>query len=99
MNNILKEFYKRFIVPFYIPILTLVAFFLIILSKENSEYQKLRLITFLIGLGIIVFSETTIRLISKNFTQNLILIFIPIILMSICYIYLMIKIKYSKIVT
>ena len=63
--------YKRFIIPFYIPILSLIPFLLITSSKENLNYNKLRLITFLIGLFVIIFSETTIRFISKIATQNI----------------------------
>ena len=50
MSNILKEFYKRFIIPLYIPLLSLIPFVLIISYKENSIYQKLRLITFIVEL-------------------------------------------------
>ena len=60
INNIFKEIYKRFVIPFYVPLLTLVPFLIIILSKESTKYHKLRLITFLIGLALIIFSETTI---------------------------------------
>ena len=55
MNNILKEFYKRFIIPTYIPILSLIPFFLIVISKEHSRYQKLRLFTFIAGLIFVIF--------------------------------------------
>ena len=66
INNIYKEIYKRFVIPFYLPILTLIPFLIIIISKESPKYHKLRLLTFLIGLIIIIFSETTIRFITEN---------------------------------
>ena len=34
MSNIFKELYKRFIIPFYIPILSLLPFLIIIISKK-----------------------------------------------------------------
>ena len=46
IENILKEFYKRFIIPLYIPILSLISLLLITLSKENMNYTKLRITTF-----------------------------------------------------
>ena len=95
IHNIFKEAYKRFITPFYIPVLSLISLFLIILSKENLNYQKLRLFTFSTGFLIIIFAETTIRLISKNFYQNLIFFSIPIILSFCLYFYLLIKFKYK----
>ena len=96
INNILKELYKRFIIPFYIPILTLIPFLLIIISKENSKYHKLRLITFLIGLTVIIFSETTIRLVSNSVKQNISLIIIPLIIFLTLYLYLFNKFKIKE---
>ena len=93
IKNIFKEFYKRFIIPFYIPILSLIPLILITISKENSIYHKLRLITFLIGLTIIIFSETTIRFISNFTIQNLSIISIPISLLLLFYISLFFKFK------
>ena len=88
INNIFKELYKRFIIPFYIPVLSLIPFLLIIISKENPKYQKLRIITFLIGFFVIVFSEITIRFISDLTSQNIILAIIPIIFLILFYLFL-----------
>ena len=96
VNNILKELYKRFIIPFYIPILSLTPLLLIIISKENSKYQKFRLTTFLIGLTIIIFSETTIRLVSSSTIQNVSLVIIPLIIFITLYFYLFIKFKVKE---
>ncbi len=97
MNNILKEFYKRFIIPFYIPILTLIPFILIIKSKEDSSYNKLRVLTFLIGIIVIIFSETTIRMISENQIQNISLIIVPLIILSLLYLFLFFNFRTFKI--
>jgi lipopolysaccharide export system permease protein len=70
LGNILKELYKRVVIPFYIPILMLVPFLLITSSKENISFSKLRFTTFLVGLFLIIFSETTIRLISEKLIKN-----------------------------
>ncbi len=88
IQNIVKEFYKRFIIPFYIPLLSLIPFLLITTSKENSNYNKMRLITFLIGLTVIIFSETTIRLVSKISIYDLGVMIIPIILLIFLYLFL-----------
>ncbi len=84
-NNIFKEIYKRFIIPFYILVLCLVPLLVTIMSKENSKYFKLKLITFLIGLFFIIFSETTIRLISESITKNISISLLPIIFIIILY--------------
>jgi lipopolysaccharide export system permease protein len=84
-NNIFKEIYKRFIVPFYILVLSLTPLFVIILSKENSKYFKLKLITFLVGLFFIIFSETTIRLISDSIIKNIYISLLPFIFIITLY--------------
>ena len=85
--NILKEFYKRFIIPIYIIILSLIPFFLILLSKESQNYNRIRLFTFLVGFAVIIFSETTIKFISSSIIQNIILSIIPIFLFFLIYIF------------
>jgi lipopolysaccharide export system permease protein len=70
LRSLLKELYKRILIPFYIPLLMLMPFILIISSKESSEYSKLQYIAFLIGLFFIIFSETTIRLITNDLFKN-----------------------------
>ena len=75
----LKELHKRFFIPLYVPLLMLIPFLLITSSKENLNYAKIRLLTFLIGLVVIIFSETTIRLISETLTKNYFIIVFPIV--------------------
>ena len=91
--NILKEFYKRFIIPLYIIILSLIPFFLILLSKESQNYNRIRLFTFLVGFAVIIFSETTIKFISSSIIQNIILSIIPIFLFFLIYIFFYFKFK------
>ena len=86
LNNIFKELYKRFVIPFYIPILILSSVCLVIYSKENINYTKFRLIIFLIGLGFIIFSETTLKFIQNTFYLNLKIFILPILLMLLFYI-------------
>ena len=88
INNIIKEIYKRFIIPLYIPLLSLIPFLLITTSKENSNYNKMRIVTFLIGLIIIIFSELTIRLVSQISIYDLSIMIIPVVLLSILYLFL-----------
>jgi lipopolysaccharide export system permease protein len=93
IKNIIKEFYKRLIIPLYIPTLTLIPLILIINSKESTNYFKTRTFTFIIGLVFIIFSETTIRFISENFTQNINLSIIPLISITTLYLIFLYKFK------
>ncbi len=83
--NILREIYKRLFIPFYIPILTLIPFLLIITSKENIHFLKLRVLVFFLGLSIIIFSETTIRLVDAILINNIKFIIIPLLILFIIY--------------
>ena len=96
LKNILKEFYKRFVIPFYIPILTLIPLILIVYSKESENFQKTKMKTFFTGMITIIFSETTIRMVSENLPQNIVLIILPVIFISILYLYFLYKFKFFK---
>ena len=93
INNIFKEIYKRFVIPFYLPILTLIPFLIIIISKESPKYHKIRLLTFIIGLIIIIFSEATIRFITNKIILNLSLLITPLFLLLIVYLYFFFKFR------
>ena len=96
IGNIFKEFYKRLVIPLYIPLLTLIPFLLILSSKVNSNYNKLRLFTFLIGLFFIIISETTIRFISEILFNNLTISLIPIVIFFILYLFFIQKLNFKK---
>ena len=96
LNNILKELHKRFFIPLYVPLLMLIPFLLITSSKENLNYAKIRLLTFLIGLFIIIFSETTIRLISETLINNYVIIIVPVISLLILYLIFLNKFNFIK---
>ena len=85
LKNIFKEIYKRIFIPLYIPILMLIPLLVTTSSKENKNYSKLKFMVFLLGLFFIIFSETTIRLISKIIYTNYFIISIPIIVLFILY--------------
>ncbi len=85
LNNVIKELYKRFIIPFYIPSLMLTILILVLKSKENINYFNYRILIFLLGLIIIISSEMSLRFIKDNFLENIKIFIIPII--SIVFIY------------
>ena len=70
INNILREFYKRLAIPFYIPVIVLVSMLLILTSKEKKFYNRKILLTFLLGLTILILSETSQRFIDNNFYKS-----------------------------
>ena len=93
IDNVFKELYKRHIIPFYIPILIIISLIHIINPKEKINYTKYRIYIFLIGLFLIIFSETTLRFISNKLVFNLNMATIPIIIFIILYLSILIKLK------
>ena len=85
LENIFKEIYKRFIIPFYIPLLVLTNYILFYYSKENTKYNSLKSKTFFVGIFFIIFSETTIRLISNQFSTNIYISSLPFIIFLLLY--------------
>ena len=96
LDNIIAEIYKRLTIPFYIPALMLVSLMLIIHSKEKVNYSNYRIIVFLIGFLIIVFSETTLRFINDSFYNNLIISMIPIMVTILFYFYFIMKFNFKR---
>ncbi len=97
LNNIIAELYKRIVIPLYLPALMLISLLLIIQSKEKINYSKYRLIIFLYGFFVIIFSESTLRFVNKSFQNNLALLLIPIILTLFLYFYFLQKLKLKNI--
>ena len=93
LDNIFQEMYKRFIIPFYLPVLILISLLLIIHSKENILYNRYKNGIFIAGLFIIIFSETALKFIQNNFYGNLKVIVAPIIIMF--FLYCVFKFKFN----
>ena len=85
LSGISQELYKRMIIPLYIPTLVLAVLILIIISRGNSNYLKLKSLIFLLGIFIIVFSEMSLRFIVEDLNINLKIILIPIMTLIIFY--------------
>ena len=96
IDNIIKELYKRIIIPLYIPVLILISLLLILRSKENINYPKYKILIFLIGFATIIISEMTIRLINDDFMKNIKFFVIPIILVISLYLNYLKQFKIKK---
>ena len=94
--NLLKELYKRLLVPLYIPVLMLIPYFLILSSKEKKNYSKLKVSTFLIGVITIIFSEGIIKFLSLDFFNNILIFFTPIMLFLFLYLMFLLKLKFKN---
>ena len=77
LRNVYKELYKRLIIPFYIPSLILISLLLIIKSKENIEYFKFRIFIFILGILLIILSESTLGYIEDFHLANIKFVALP----------------------
>ena len=94
--NMLKELYKRLIVPLYIPVLMLIPYFLILSSKEKKNYPKLKIITFVTGIITIILSEGIIKFLSIKFFDNLFIFIAPVIFFLFLYLIFFLKLKFKS---
>jgi lipopolysaccharide export system permease protein len=83
LANIFKELYKRYIIPFYIPVLVLITLILIQKSKEEKNYNNFKITVFLINFFIIILSETSLKFINNSIIDNTILAIVPLLLICI----------------
>ena len=95
IDNLFQELYKRFVVPFYIPILILISLLLVIKSKESVDYLKYRIIIFLFGLSAIIFSEVTLKFIETSFLKNTLITFLPLFIFILFYLFFFQNLKFN----
>ncbi len=93
IDNVFKELYKRHIIPFYIPILIMISLIHIINPKEKINFAKYRIYIFILGLFLIIFSETTLRFISSSLFFNVNMVTIPVIIFIFLYLLILLKLN------
>ena len=95
-GRINQELIKRFILPFYLPILSLIACLLITKSKDEFKFNKFSYLLFLLGVMIIIISELSIRYASENYLSNFFLITLPVLMFLVIYSYFIFKTRTPK---
>ena len=97
--NIYKALFKRLINPFYLPVLILISLLFVLTSKENLQYSKHKYLIFLLGLGLIILSESSLGYISNNIQKNILILILPMIITLLVYTAFIYKLKLFKRVT
>ena len=95
-KNLIQELYKRVILPFYIPLLFIIACFLTLKSKNNLNYNFFKIKIFLLGILFVIFSQISVNLVSKSNFIGFIMIIAPLILFLSSYIVFINKTKNSS---
>ena len=94
LNAIKDELLKRFYKPIFLPLIALITSLLIFKSKENSNYNRLKIYLFSLVFFIIVISEIALRYSSYNKIGMYFFISFPILVFFITY--LSLQIKFNK---
>ena len=90
------EFNKRFGMPIYIPLISLICSFLLSSRRDQKIYGYNKYIYFFIGFVILALSEVVVRYSGTSWTHSAIYYFIPLGLLPLFYISLIRKFKYEN---
>ena len=90
---ILEEFLQRVYKPMYLVILGLISSLLVLKSKDEIDYKKMKLNLFGLSFIVIVISEISLRYSAYNIVGTFFFIFFPIVIFCIVYLTLLKKLK------
>ena len=96
LKIITQEFYKRIILPFYIPLITIIASFLCIKSSSNKRYGIFKTQIFLIGILIIILSQISINIFNIVSLIGMSTLIIPLVVSILSYYFFLNKTKNSS---
>ena len=88
VKSISEELYKRFLLPFYTLIISLIGASLIIEPKSNYLLRFKKLNIFLIGILIIILSQISLKFILTSINLTYFSLLLPFILVIIYYLFL-----------
>jgi len=90
------EFNKRFGMPFYIPLISLICSFLLASRRDKKIYSYNKYIYFFVCFVILALSEILVRYSGLSWNHTAIYYLLPGILFPILYIFLIRKFKYEN---
>lgn len=85
IDEIRQELLRRFYLPFYLPLISLLCAALIIKSKEDKNYHKLKYFLFFFIFFIIVFSELSLKYYFTNIYSVSFFSLFPLIIFTFFY--------------
>ena len=92
-KNIKHELFKRIVIPFYLPLLSLIASILIARSKDHYNYNTFKVTLFFVGTLAIILSEMSVRYSHINYTFSLVFFLFPFFLFTTTYIFISNRLK------
>ena len=95
IKAVTKEFFRRFINPFYILLVSFISTCLVFKSKDERNYFRYKYFLFFLGIAAIVLSEISSEYLNFESLLSSILIFLPFLLSLLIYV-IMIKKNYAS---
>ena len=96
INDTKIELNKRFGMPLFIPLISLICCFLLASRKDKKMYGYHKYIYFIIGFIIVITSEITVRYSGISLNHTMVYYFLPIILPPLIYFILIRTFKYEN---
>ncbi len=93
LKNLTQEIYKRTILPIYVPILCIIASFVVLKSNNNDSFKNFKIKVFLCGILIIIFSQISINTVTISIHAGVATLCMPLILLFISYLFFLNKNK------
>ncbi|MGL3827104.1 LptF/LptG family permease [Candidatus Pelagibacter communis] len=94
-SEIMRELLKRFVKPFYIPLIAIICCFVIVSSKNKINFKKNNYIVFFVIFIVILFSEALVRYFSETFFHFFIYLIIPLISFTMSYVFFFTRVKHA----
>ena len=90
------ELNKRFGIPIFIPLISLICCFLLTSRKDKKIFNYYKYIYFFISLIILIFSETTVRYSGLSWDHTFTYYLSPLVMITLIYFVLLKKFKYEN---
>ena len=96
LKNIYEELYSRLIKPLYITFLITISLLFILRSKSNPTFKSYKFKIYFLGFVFIIFFESSSKFASINLLQNSFISILPILFVSMIYLYFLKTLRIKK---
>ena len=96
-NEIITVLNRRFLLPFYIPVVALICSFLLVRVQSKKSYFLNKYSIFMLGFLVLVYSELIIRFTGISKIIGTLFVISPFILIPITYLFLILKLNRESI--
>jgi len=96
-KEIVQNLSRRIGAPLYIPLISIIASFLIIYKKEKKYNYLKKYVVFFLAFAVLVFAEILLKYTGFSFTNTILYFVTPLVLLIIFYFLLIKNIVYEKI--